>query len=332
MKFIITIDVEADNLWDKSAADKVTCKNISALRKFCDLSYRYGFPTTLLVSYEVFDDPANSALLKDLENEGKCEIGAHLHPWLTPPVYPYDSTYKSYPSDLSYDDLYAKLACLTEKIEKSVQIKPLSYRSGRWGFNQVNAEVLSRLGYLVDCSVTPYVDWTQNKGGMGPGSDYFHLEPHPFFIETEGGALLEVPVTIHLRNRWLYSIPFIQRMMHSMNRTSLGKNAAKAMGLRQQWLRPMFEHQFPTYKNIYEKSCQMQLPVIEMMFHSSELMAETNNRFTDDAKVNNVFQSFELFFSFLKDHHVTGETLTSYYHETKKSNATVANPILESPY
>jgi len=38
-----------------------------------------------------------------------------------------------------------------------------SFRSGRYGFNEAFANTLIE-NYLVDSSVTPYTDWSANKG------------------------------------------------------------------------------------------------------------------------------------------------------------------------
>lgn len=70
-------------------------------------------------------------------------------------------------------------------------------------------------GYLVDCSVTPRVNWKTAKGapqGDG-GTDYRRFPQHAYFLDEndisrEGGSsLLEVPMSIQYKHSgWMNSV------------------------------------------------------------------------------------------------------------------------------
>ena len=82
MKFIITVDTEADNQWTRPSRE--TVDNIFFLFRFNELCKRFNLLPTYLITYEVACNTKAVSLLKSFQIEG-AEIGAHLHPWTTPP-------------------------------------------------------------------------------------------------------------------------------------------------------------------------------------------------------------------------------------------------------
>ncbi len=87
------------------------------------------------------------------------------------------------------DLLSDKLKNLTEHIESAFGKRPLSFRSGRYGFNENVARVLVENGYLIDSSVTPLLSWDVYKGipGGNGGPDFVDSDPFPSRFNFPGG-------------------------------------------------------------------------------------------------------------------------------------------------
>lgn len=121
----------------------------------------------------------------------------------------------------------------TDIIKKSIGRRPVSFRAGRYGINDMSLNLLKNEGYLIDTSVTPNVNWS-----MDGGPDWSKFSStKPYFQDT----LLEVPITI-----------------------------IKVMGIKY-WLRPSISTA-STMKTIVEilRSQQKGNIILNMMFHSME--------------------------------------------------------------
>ncbi|MDB1123708.1 polysaccharide deacetylase family protein [Vibrio algarum] len=103
---------------------------------------------------------------KPLENKN-IEFATHLHPWVSPPFEDdsdhVESLY-SYPGNLSKNWEQRKLERLTETIEQVTGTRPISYLAGRYGIGKHSAEILCGLGYKIDLSISPYVDFSHQQG------------------------------------------------------------------------------------------------------------------------------------------------------------------------
>src|SRR6267378_1476534 len=194
---IVSIDTEEDN-WFRSR-NGVAVGNIRQLLQLGGFFDRLGVRPTYLVSYQVAIDPWAAGTLRDLCATGRAEIGAHLHPWNTPPLLesfvPRNSMLKNLPADLQL----AKLQRLTEAIDRAFDCKPRVFRAGRFGVGRDTVVALLRCGYRVDSSVTPFWNWEACDGGpnfvgapvgayrLAPGEDVKQRAPNG------KGELLEIP-------------------------------------------------------------------------------------------------------------------------------------------
>ena len=95
--FLITIDTEGDNLWQKN--DSITTENAKYLPRFQAVCEKYGFKPVYLTNYEMAIDPFFIEFGQDVIARGTAEIGMHLHAWNSPPETPLtdnDWRYKPY--------------------------------------------------------------------------------------------------------------------------------------------------------------------------------------------------------------------------------------------
>lgn len=309
MKFIITVDTEADNQWK---SNEVFLKNIFSLPRFQSLCEKFSFIPTYLVSYEVAEDRLAVLMLKDWQNRGKAEIGAHLHPWTTPPILKDDKLH-TYPFELSDEDLYAKIKNLTDLITKECDRAPTSYRAGRWGFDRRQAEILSKLGYLVDCSVTPKVDWRKNKGKIQGGPD-FRLKPiYPEYVN----GLLEVPMTIVFTGLFKKEGGIMEKTFLSLPDDFVKKVMNKLL-FKQKWLRIFSNCKKDDWQKIYKSAVKNNLPVLEFMIHSSELMPGGSPYAKDEKAVEFIYYQLEEMFKYFKQRQVEGISLSEFAQSFKK--------------
>ena len=194
---IVSVDTEEDN-W-QPCRDGVTIDNIRELPRLDVLFQRLGVRATYFTTYQVAVREWAAATLRQLR-AGGAEIGAHLHPWNTPPLdesfLPRNSMLKNLPPSLQF----AKLERLTATLREAIGTPPLAFRAGRYGLGRETVPALIRCGYQVDSSVTPFVSWEAFDDGptfvgaplemyrLGGGGDVRAPEP--------GGALIELPMSI----------------------------------------------------------------------------------------------------------------------------------------
>lgn len=307
MKFIITVDTEADNQWKEGG--EISLKNIQFLPRFQTLCEKYGFIPTYLVTYEVAEDSASAMLLSNWQSKGLAEVGAHLHPWTNPPMVPYESGKHMYPSTLADADFKSKLATLTSIIKEKFGHSPVSYRAGRWGFKESHGSVLRELGYIADCSITPKTNWGEVKDKLSGeyGPDFRKYSVYPFYI-AEG--LLEIPMTI------VYTGILSQESGLGKWFSRLSENIIKKvlnkLFFQKKWLRIFPESNPKDWKKIYQSAKKNNLPVMEFMIHSSELMAGGSPYSKTAESVERIYKNLEVMFEYFKSQGVEGVSMKEF--------------------
>lgn len=154
--FLITIDVEGDNLWARNP--RMTCENARFLPRFQALCERFGQRPTYLTSYEMATSPAYVDFARDVLARKTGEVGMHLHAWNSPPIEPLtadDNAHHPYLIDYPDAVMRDKIAFITGLLEDTFGVKMISHRAGRWAMDGRYARLLVEFGYRVDCSVTP---------------------------------------------------------------------------------------------------------------------------------------------------------------------------------
>ena len=307
--FLITLDTEGDNLW-RNRSGKVTTQNVRFLPRFQGLCEKYGFKPTWLTNYEMASDPAYVEFGRDLLARGQGEIGMHLHAWFSPPEYALtddDWRYQPYLIEYPENILREKVAFMTDLLQDAFQQKMTSHRAGRWAFNEVYARALVDNGYLVDCSVTPRVDWRASSGapqGQG-GTDYRHFPDHAYYLDVDDIAkagnspLLELPMSIHYR----YGA-FTNQLKKVWNDLR-----GKTRGHSVNWLRPVGGN-LTQMKQVVEQSLSRN-DYVEFMLHSSEFMPDGSPTFKTEADIERLYDDLEQLFSWLQSR-TQGMTLTEY--------------------
>jgi hypothetical protein len=268
MNLLVGIDTEGDNQWDAAARTHQTFENIYALPRLHQLFARHGVRPTYVITHPVATDPRGAAVLRDLLGGGDCEIGAHHHVWETPPCTLDDIQRHAYASTLPRQQFEDQLAALTGAIESAVGVRPVSYRSGRFGFSADHVSALEAQGYLVESSVAPLF-YEAHKGGP----EFVEAPLTPYFLAyddaTRAGTsnLLEVPVSAGL-NRWLpRRLQYLYARAPSPYTT---KRLLRVLGLlRLRWLRPSYSS-LEDMTALARDLARAGEPVLNLLFHSSE--------------------------------------------------------------
>jgi len=280
LHLILSIDTEGDNLWAKG--DGRVFRNIERLPEFQGFCEELRLRPTYLVAYEVIENDKARAVIQQLARNGNCEIGAHLHAWLTPPYYePLEPPGKhpylhEYPEELRL----AKLETVTTAIEDAIGKRATSYRGGRWSMDAYTMCALDRLGYAVDTTVTPFVSWTRTPGTKSGGPNFVAAPTWPYHpaadnpVEPGELNILEVPPSHRPKGIIPHSLyravgrrfgedPRLWRMALRYFLNRLGRavhpNPASESPSRLSWLA--------------RRVARENAPVLNLSFHSSELMA-----------------------------------------------------------
>lgn len=300
--FIITIDTEAENQWDKDGA--ITTENAKYLPRFQELCEKYNFIPVWLTNYEMAMDDYFVNYMKPKAIIGKCEIGMHLHAWSTPPEYEIPNITNERPYLIEYptDIMDAKIKTMTSIIEDRFGIRPMSHRSGRWTMNEEYFMLLRTYGYTVDCSVTPGIDWSAHKGRSGiSGSDYSN-EMNSAHITPSG--ILEVPLSC--------------RQMHMIIPDSI-RNARNVLGEtkrlligRPQWLRIDNTISSVGAMKLAKHLAAQNADYMMFMIHSSELMPGGSPTFKDEKAIEWLYKKLDELFDYINKLGYKGISLKDY--------------------
>jgi hypothetical protein len=178
------------------------------VRRLQPMFETFGAKPTYLLSPEILKDEGCVEVFRKLAP--RCELGTHLHgEYAEPGAFEPDVTrdfQRDYPPDVERQ----KLTYLTDLFIRAFDHQPLSFRAGRFGIGPASIGILESLGYTVESSVTPHMDWTSSGA---PGLSFRGAPTQPYRPDPEdpgrpgSAALLEVPVTI--RKRFVNALPGI---------------------------------------------------------------------------------------------------------------------------
>ena len=299
-KVFITIDTEEDN-WASFKETVGTVENILALPRLQSLFNKYGAVPTYLINYPVASQQQSIEVLSSFLNEGVCEIGTHCHPWNTPPIEEDLNARNSMMCNLSYELLIKKMSYLHKTIEENFHIKPITFRAGRWAFNENVARCLSELGYLVDTSMTPFIDWTSYHGPNFRRSSTkpFYFKMNNLEVHDKCGELLEVPPTIGYFQKNFKMCDYVKNMI---NESKLSK--LRLLGILDRlhllnfhWLSPEFSNGEEMVK-LSKSFVGSGHKFLNMSFHSTSLLPGKSPFVRDDHELIAFLDNIEMFLQY----------------------------------
>lgn len=190
-QLIVVIDTEEEFDWNaKPDPKKNGVSAMAHIDRAQTIFNEYGIRPCYVVDYPVTSQPEGSALLKRYFDAGQCDIGAHLHPWVNPPIQEAINVHNMYPGNLDPELERGKLMHLRNTIADTFGAPPTIYKAGRYGFGPNTENILAELGFEIDVSVCPPLD---SRADGGP--DYRRFTSDPFWFGTGSSRLLEIPTT-----------------------------------------------------------------------------------------------------------------------------------------
>lgn len=186
----VLVDAEEDFQWDRPVSPQNdSVESIKSQILIHKVFERYKIKPTYLVTYPLAVSPLSTRILKEFLNAGLCDLGAQLHPWVTPPLaMPFTDRF-SFPGNLPARLEQEKLRVLTEAIRDNFAVQPVAYKAGRYGLGERTADIIEALGYLVDTSLAPL---TSYRSSGGP--DYLRFDYKPFWFG-KNRRILQLPLT-----------------------------------------------------------------------------------------------------------------------------------------
>ena len=201
---LVTIDTEEEFDWGKPLSPRNrSVEHAAQLPRLQELFEDIGARPTYVVDHPIAATDESLEVLSEFLARESCEIGAHLHPWVNPPIAEEISPKNTYLCNLPLSLQQEKVALLTETIESGFGTRPVTFKAGRYGLDFALVPFLQSQGYTADTSVISFTDLSADRGPCFADFDNypFALTP-PLVPETNGEApLLEIPVTVGFSRR-----------------------------------------------------------------------------------------------------------------------------------
>ena len=245
------------------------------------LFLQYAAKPTYLVSAEVLRDERSVNWLQRISSQA--ELGTHLHGEFVEPDSFVPAVASAFQRDYSPEIETLKMMNLTKIFNEAFGRPPRSFRAGRFGIGTNSLEILHKLGYWVDCSVTPHVSW-ENVGGPSfrgaPTQPYRPQYGRREQSHTTSAAndILEAPVTI--RPSRLAAVPIF------------GKYASA------RWLRPTWGSAASLLSIAQEeiessRSSNQKAIMLNCMFHNVEVVPNLSPYASNEAAARSILKRLE---------------------------------------
>ena len=164
-RFLLTVDTEEEFDWaapfDHQSRSVTIIKAMARGQGFFRAA---GVRPVYLTGYPVIDSPAAGPMLADWCAAGEADIGAHCHPWVTPPHEEIISVFNSFTGNLPESLERAKITVLRDRIGQVTGRAPLAFRAGRYGIGPNTGTILRDLGFRVDTSVRSRFSYAKQEG------------------------------------------------------------------------------------------------------------------------------------------------------------------------
>jgi hypothetical protein len=306
MKLVISVDVEEEGLFfGRYPRTPPGVTNVAELERLAFIPRDFGFPLTLLVTYQVARDPDACRVLAQWRDRHRAEIGVHLHPWNTPPFLDRPDPEPVRSARLPRELLRDKFAHLLSQVRATLGATPRAFRMGRFDAGPQVWELLPEFDLEVDSSVAPLTLKNADLRSFLAPADPFPLRD----FWPGGGNVLEIPITM---------VPVVAGTPYLIDR--LAAAWPPTWGAR---LRGLFRYGAvvgvqPAWYPLVSMQLAAHLhrrrggQVLTMFFHSSELQPGATRLFPTETAVRRFVAKIRTFLTWLaKTGPVDGMTLSA---------------------
>jgi hypothetical protein len=274
---VFTVDTEPDDQWAPPLPDGTlpafAFTNTRGLQPLIDFFRARGLPVTWMTSWSIVRDDESARVLRGAMAEGD-EIAGHLHGWETPPFLDVDARRRSFIYEYDEDVRLAKHRELLAAHRDAFGAHPVSYRAGRWGLDAIELAHIAQLGYRIDTSISPGIDW-RDRGGPD-FSSYASEAPRTW---REANGLWEVPASI-----------------------------VKLDDARIRWIRPL-KHPREEIVEATHALLARGGEIVNVMFHSSEAFVGTSPISRTREEVERLYGDLDAIITAARAHGAQGRTL-----------------------
>lgn len=198
-RFMLFVDTEEEFDWhapfDRSATQVTALDGLGKGQAYFAAA---TVTPVYLVDYPVVQNDAAVGMLRQWLADGRADVGAHLHPWVTPPHKEEVTARNSFAGNLPEELECAKLAAQCDYMADRLGMRPLAYRAGRYGIGHATARNLLDNGFVMDCSIRSRFDYSAHGG-----PDFSGAPLRPYRLGPEN-RLIELPLSVayvgHLRS------------------------------------------------------------------------------------------------------------------------------------
>ena len=274
IRLAASIDTEEDN-WVPTR-EGLTVENIRELPRLVEAVEPLGLRPTFFATYAVASRPWALDMVRQAAAMLGGEVGAHLHPWNTPPLEGgpavHDTMLNNYAAALQE----AKLRVLTERFAGSGGERPYVFRAGRFGLGAETVRALLACGYRVDSSVTPFFTWEAFDGGP----NYVGAPVHVYRLDGTGsvcrpvphGGIIEVPISAGYTR---FSPASWARLTQDLARPASRRIHLAGLGARLGIVRRVImspeTNSVRQMMGLARRLLEAEVPFLHLIFHSSSL-------------------------------------------------------------
>jgi hypothetical protein len=190
--------------------------------------------------------------------------------------------------------------------------QPTSFRAGRFGAGNNTIVLLEELGYLVDSSVTPGIDWNLPEGR----ANFLKAREQPYFpdknniLKTGNSNILEVPISII--NPYFRKLFYSIIQLKSLSLINIGINFLSPV----RWLRPSCQsanEMLSVIKDYLRRYGNNNPIVLNMMFHSMEIISNASPYTKTEEECLVFLEKMETVFQFCLANNINFVTLSELY-------------------
>lgn len=187
---LVVVDTEEEFDWSAPFSRKARATgNMREQHRAQAVLDRHGAVPLYVIDHPVASDGWAAGWLRETIQAGRCEVGAHLHTWVTPPYDEPVTARNSYGCNLEPALERAKIEAMTDAVETAIGERPAHFRTGRYGLGTETLNTIQGLGYRCDLSLAPHSSFARDGG-----PDFYRWGNAPFWFGTPG-ELLCMPVT-----------------------------------------------------------------------------------------------------------------------------------------
>jgi phosphatidylinositol alpha-1,6-mannosyltransferase len=301
----VVVDTEEDFGWDVPLSpDNTGVASVTAQHRAQAVFAPFGVQPTYLVTYPMASDPLAVGVLREFLQDKACEVGAHLHPWVTPPGGRANDTTLSFPGNLPRRVEQEKLHRLTGAVADTFGVQPVTYKAGRYGFGPNTAALLEQEGYLIDTSLMPRTSYI----GEG-GPDFHDFDCGPFWFGRQR-RMLELPVTRALTGSLGAAFPRLYRKIDGpvLRRSHIGSVLARSRMLERITLSPEGSD-LPAMRRLTRALLARGQRIFMLQYHSPSLAPGNTPYVRDDGDLAEFLGRLAGFLTYFRDE-LGGEFLT----------------------